>query len=419
MAHDHKNESCSCGDDHGRDPLLDVELDSGQEALERALKQSFVLLKFVMILLIGLFIWSGMFEVQTSERAVKLRFGEIVGTRDKAVLGPGWHWSWPYPVEEIIKFPMAGNKKPIKVDSFWYYEDEATKSDLEQNQRIPPELQIVREGYSITAAGEVDPDIAILEDNASSGRDCSLVHTKWEINYMIRKDASRPNESYLKLFEKAWDGTDAGWGNVKALLRTALEDAVIRVSARHDIDWMLEGNQAILESEVASAFQSRVRDLDIGIEAELVLPKILRPRQVKRAYDEATRAHNEADKLKTQAYTMESQILTAARSQKEIVIANAQTYRKLIVEATKSEAQYMTRFLKQIEDTTSESVDKAKEPDRWKQEYAKLLDINLDILYQQMLRDVAGRADEVFLNGKASQIRVQLNRDPNIKKKKQ
>ncbi len=68
-------------------------VDAGSQALSEALRSSFAIVKFVMLLLVLVFLGSGFFTVGPQERALVLRFGRPVGTGEKALLGPGLHWS--------------------------------------------------------------------------------------------------------------------------------------------------------------------------------------------------------------------------------------------------------------------------------------------------------------------------------------
>jgi modulator of FtsH protease HflK len=77
-------------------------LDSGSQALSEALRSSFGIVKVVMVFLILLFIFSGVFQVKQGERAIKLRFGRPVRQGEAALIKEGLHWSWPYPIEEYV-----------------------------------------------------------------------------------------------------------------------------------------------------------------------------------------------------------------------------------------------------------------------------------------------------------------------------
>ncbi|HWC60592.1 MAG TPA: hypothetical protein VHC44_12930, partial [Verrucomicrobiae bacterium] len=82
-------------DDHGHShPEMPV--DAGSQALTEALRSSFAIVRVVMFLLVVVFLGSGFFKVEPSQRAMILRFGKPHGEGASALLGPGLHWSYPY-----------------------------------------------------------------------------------------------------------------------------------------------------------------------------------------------------------------------------------------------------------------------------------------------------------------------------------
>ena len=60
-----------------------------------------------MVLMVLAFFGSGFFQVGPSEKAVILRFGKPVGEGKSVLLGPGLHWSFPYPIDEVVKIPIT------------------------------------------------------------------------------------------------------------------------------------------------------------------------------------------------------------------------------------------------------------------------------------------------------------------------
>ena len=74
--------------------------DPGYDYLSGALKVSFAVLKVIMVVLVVLFLFSGVTKVDTGERAIVLWFGKISGVGEARILGPGLKLLWPYPIHE-------------------------------------------------------------------------------------------------------------------------------------------------------------------------------------------------------------------------------------------------------------------------------------------------------------------------------
>src|SRR5437899_5720520 len=81
-------------------------LDAGSQALSEAFRSSFWIVKVVMVILVFLFIFSGVFVVRPQERAIVLLFGRTVGEGERQLLGSGLHWSYPFPIGEFRKVPI-------------------------------------------------------------------------------------------------------------------------------------------------------------------------------------------------------------------------------------------------------------------------------------------------------------------------
>src|SRR5438046_3021247 len=88
-------------------PPTETPVDAGSQALAEALRSSFGIVRLVMVVLVVVFLASGFFTVGPQQRGMILRLGKPVGQGDKALLGPGLHWSLPYPIDEFIKVPIT------------------------------------------------------------------------------------------------------------------------------------------------------------------------------------------------------------------------------------------------------------------------------------------------------------------------
>ena len=313
------------------------------------------------------------------------------------------------PAERVVR--------KLDVEDFWYYQTDQEKAGV-QPARLDQTLQFLRDGYSLTASqstAELASDQGYLSDStilSAPGADYNIVHSKWSISYWITDP--------IALFERLWDGTERGWSAVDGLLRRVLADSIILTSANRDIDWIIWENRHQFSADVESMMQARLAELDIGLEAKLDDIGRVTPRQVKDAFDQATSAHSVAEQLKTIAKTEESNIIGEARAQASIIKGEAQAYSTKLVEAAKADARYLEEVLDKIEATSREKFSES-EPDyqaKRRQAFEELLAITVDQLYQELLRDVISKAEEVIVlpknGGKPVELRVQLSRDATL-----
>ena len=101
MAEEHEHNN-TIPDDAGQPR----QADPGYDYLSGALKVSFAVLKVIMVVLVVLFLFSGVTKVGPGERAIVLWFGKISGVGEARLLGPGLKLLLPYPIHEIVRIPV-------------------------------------------------------------------------------------------------------------------------------------------------------------------------------------------------------------------------------------------------------------------------------------------------------------------------
>ena len=411
-------------------------LDPASRALAEALKVSFVVLKIVMICVVAFFIYSGAFEVAQNENAVVLRFGRLGDVERTAIKEPGWHWAWPYPIEEVVKIPSPKAVQTLTITDFWYYQSDRQEVGLDDDISRA-ELQYGRrDGYSLTAsrtATEANTALAKydiiqqeLDDGGTGGAaatDYNLVHTEWQIRYRIIDP--------LPFLEHIWDGTKGdrslgtGWYAVEKLLRSVLADAVIVTSANrtlHAMIWDKASGPLVFRDEVSRRMSQRLGARQFGLGIELDLIRIETPKQVKRSFDRAAGAHLKASEEVAAAEGKASEIIGEALGQRYGILGQADSYRTSITRAAQSDAEYIKKVLSSIQLAARQKVAQT-DPDyqaKRAQVEGELLRVTVDELYQEMLRDVMEGADETFmLNSSAGadvEWRPLLNRDASLSK---
>ncbi|MGH7969232.1 MAG: SPFH domain-containing protein, partial [Limisphaerales bacterium] len=150
------------------EPLApDVPIDAGSQALAEALRSSFGVIKFVMLLLLGLFLASGFFTVGPQERAIIIRLGKPVGEGQKALLGPGLHYSLPYPIDEYVKVPITAIQQ-VKSTIGWFAVTPAQEAAEEDRSPL---------GVGTPMNPEVDSYVLTADNN--------IIHTRTTLTYHI------------------------------------------------------------------------------------------------------------------------------------------------------------------------------------------------------------------------------------------
>src|SRR5262245_53299675 len=134
-------------------PPPESPLDASSQALSEALRSSFSIVRVVMVVLLFAFLGSGIFKVGPDERAIKLTLGKPVGAGEQALLGPGLHWSWPYPIQEYVKVSISGIKKVTSTVG-WYAV--TPEQELANAEPLPGgTLNPANDGYVLTADNNI------------------------------------------------------------------------------------------------------------------------------------------------------------------------------------------------------------------------------------------------------------------------
>ena len=398
-------------------------LDAASKSLSEALRISFAVLKVIMVVLVIVFLASGFKTVGPDEKALVLRFGKIRGIGEERVLGPGLHWVFPYPVDEIVRIPVE-KKVNLPINSFWYYQKpgEILPEGPKNRTRIAPMLDPILDGYCITRSEK--------QSRASAGSDYNIVHSKWQLTYKIHKPELffknvythdvKPGESYAEVIEK----------DITPLLESLLEDSIVTAMVNYTIDEAIS-SLAKIPDHVKKLLQQKLDKIESGVKVISVqLTRSTWPRQVDRAFWNSVRASQASQQVISIAGTYAEKTLNEAagplaeellvaledksigEQEKETLwsqvagqarekIAEARAYRTTIVETTKANAEYLQKILP---------------------EYRKRPKLVLQKIYLDAMVHVLNGVDEKMLiqsteGTKGSQLWIQLNRDPMIKPK--
>ncbi len=333
--------------------------DASSQALAEALRSSFAIVKFVMVALVVIFLGSGFFQVGTQEKAIILRFGKTVGQGQAALLGPGLHWSFPYPIDEVVKIPITEIQK-ISSTVGWFAE--TPEQELSGNLPPPgPSLIPGVDGYVITA-------------------DRNIIHTRATLYYQV-------DDPIRYVF---------GFTSASNSIQNALNNALLDTAARFMVVDVLYGDVAGFREAV----QKRVGDLadqeQLGITVKQCSVDSMPPRQLKDVFDQVTAARQNQNKVLDDANSYENQATNSAEAQASTIINQARSAQTRYVQSLQADAKAFSALLPNYE-------------------------TNPGLFRQQKLVQAMGQAltnvdFKTYLpttaNGKPIELRLLLNREP-------
>ena len=393
------------------------EADLAGEFLARALKHSFIVLKIIMVIMVVLFITSGIFKVEPDENAIVLRFGKIQEFRQSetgeyvSALGPGLHWNWPEPITEIIKIPVA-KKQTVAIDSFWYFETAAQKLGTVPLGRPGATLDSKRDGYCLTRGEGIA---------GQTGADYGIVHGKWQLTYHIKDIEKFYRSIYYETPGPGQDFLDVASKSVDPLLKAIASDAIVRTMAKYTIDQAIVSEESI-KNNITRLIAQKLKRIDSGIVVdEFSAGRITWPRQVDAAFDDPalarekkgkdiTDAESYADKILSEAGGARAGEILDALKQPDLseqdsrrylsqlsgtsrgIIAKAYADRTTVVEAAKANADYFKKLLP---------------------EYRQRPKLVVQRIYWDAVEEVFDNAMEmIIVQSSADEVRVLIKPDP-------
>lgn len=323
-------------DQAGADPSTFGAADDGitdpaTSSLADALRITYRLLQYAMIVVFALFLFSGVQQINESERGINLTFGRVVGTD----LPPGFRFSYPAPVGELIKVPTANEPLELRKEFFF------NLSETEESRMTtdPNGVQALAGG----GGDSLDPDV----DGMLLLGDGSIAHARVKLTYKranIVKYAAAIN-------------SDNNREQEKKIVTAAVRRGLIQTAATITIDEFLtkqlnpalrNGDERSLDTAARDAAQKILNSLDSGIEiGEFTILYPTPPRRVMPEFNRVTSASTEAKKAIEDANAFRNDKLVEVAGEAAPAILGAiDGYEKAL---STSDAAQAKRMLDQID----------------------------------------------------------------------
>lgn len=333
--------------------------DAGTQALSDALASSFRFIRALMIILVVVFLGSGIFTVNPNEVAVILRLGKPAGSGADAILRPGLHWSFPSPIDEIVRIPV-GESRTVEATNCWYQ----VTPEMEISEELPPSLSTLQpgvDGYALTSDG-------------------NIIHARATAKYRIA-DPLR----YAFGFRGATN-----------ILENALNNAVLYATARHTAEEALYKEKTGFQDAVRRRFVQTIEKANLGIELEPIQVQTFPPMYVKEAFDQVLEAEQALSEARNTAQGEAEEITRKAVGEGRALISDGITRSNMLVQTLRAEAEAFSDQL----------ADYQRNPQLFRER----------LLVETMSQVLTNVNDKWLLpeskDGGRRQIRLMLNREP-------
>jgi membrane protease subunit HflK len=282
-----------------RPPDLEDLLRRGQDRLQQILPGGYFSgMGVAILLLIAVVIWlfSGLFRVQSEELGVVLRFGKHVRT-----VQPGLNYHWPYPIETV---------------------------------QLPKALRV----------STINIGMSLVEDPARRGRTTRDVP---EESLMLTGDENIVDVDFTVLWRIKPDGVGDYLFNIQnpeGTVKAVAESAMREVVGRANIQPILTGARTTTEASVQDLMQKTLDSYGSGILVQQVqMQKVDPPAQVIDAFRDVQAARADLERLQNVAQAYANQVVPDARGRAAQILQVAEGYQQQAIAEAKGQS---ARFLK-------------------------------------------------------------------------
>jgi regulator of protease activity HflC (stomatin/prohibitin superfamily) len=245
---------------------------AGQQALEQAVSWGFRFLYMGVALLVLTWLASGFVTVEPGNRAVIMRFGEVVQIGD-----PGLVWVWPRPIDTVIIVP--GPERQLTQDVF----------ALDQ---APPQAD---------ALPSLDSDLDQRKNSYALTGDGGVVQIKGVVIYQVTDAAL-----YLLAQERLAPALERTFcaSAIAAIATRHLDGVVVVNAATATLATAMNANQReALRGDIRLAMNRRLQVLELGITVSRIDLSNQLPQRARSAFEQVIAAENEAARIVASAQT--------------------------------------------------------------------------------------------------------------------
>ena len=251
-------------------------------------------LKMAALAVLGLWLGTGIYLVQTDEQGVVMRFGKWTDTTE-----PGLHYHLPYPIETVL-LPKVTRVSQIQL------------------------------GYRSSERFDHGAHHDVPDENRMLTGDENIVEANFAVFWRI-KDAGK----YLFSVRDP-EGT----------VKVAVESVMRNVVARNTIQAVLSDKRDQIAQEATGELQQVLDSYDSGIQVqEVQLQKVDPPAAVIDAFNDVQRARADQERLRNEAEAYRNDIVPRARGDALRMVQDAEAYKEQVVDLAQGEAKRFASVL--------------------------------------------------------------------------
>ena len=244
------------------------------------------LIGIALLVIVGLWVSSGLYVVEQGEKGVELRFGKYTQTTDA-----GLRWHMPFPIEQVL----IVNVQKVNTVEVGYRVSE-------RNRTITP---VTREALMLTA----DENII-------------------DIQFAVQYDIKDPKDLLFNVSDP-----------IHLVVRQATESAVREIVGGNTMDFAITQGRAEIARDTRTLLQEILDRYKTGVNVRAVeMQNAQPPAEVKAAFDDAVKAREDEERLKNEAEAYANDIIPRARGTAARIMQEAEAYKASVVARAEGEA---------------------------------------------------------------------------------
>jgi len=277
----------------GQQPNIEEMLRRSQDRVRRVMPGGFgspVAIALIILVLVGIWLLSGLYRVQENERGVPLLFGDWNGD----VTEPGLHWWPPAPIGEVL---------------------------------VPPVTQINRLNIGFRDASDIRTRTTSTRDVQNESLMLTSDQNIADVDFTVQWRISNAGEYLFNI------------RNPEETVKAAAESAMREVVGQTALDDLLTTAREEVQSKTRDLIQSILDGYGAGIAIERVqLQKTEAPPPVIDAFNDVQRARQDKEKLQNEAESYRNRIVPTSRGEAAGLIQEATAYRERVIKEAQGEA---------------------------------------------------------------------------------
>ncbi len=245
----------------------------------------------IVIVIIGVWLFTGIYRVQSGHKGIAMLFGKYHTTTN-----PGLHWFPPVPIGRVY---------------------------------TPNVAQVRRTDIGFRSSAKY----------GNSGHSESLMITAnqniVDLNFVAYWKISSPKDYLFNI------------RNVDVIVKAAAESAMREIIGQSQLQVVLTNGKQLIIEKVRSRMQDILNDYKAGVEINNVeLLEVNPPSQVIDAFDEVQRARQDKDRMLKEAQAYQNKTLPAAKAAAVTKVREAEAYKNRQIALAQGEADKFTKIYK-------------------------------------------------------------------------